>query len=59
MSETKLCAQCGQEKPIDDFSKSYKNLCEACVAENEKMKRATVKLWNLHSQNIISERKLL
>ena len=37
--ETKICAQCGQEKPIEDFSKSYKNLCKACVAENERKKR--------------------
>ena len=39
MSETKKCAQCGQEKPVEDFSKLYKNLCKACVAENVKAKR--------------------
>lgn len=38
--ETKICTQCWQEKPIDDFSKSYKNLCKYCVAENERNKRA-------------------
>lgn len=38
--EIKKCAQCGQEKPIEDFSKSYKNLCKSCVAENERNKRA-------------------
>ena len=40
MSETKKCAQCGQKKPIEDFSKSYKHLCKSCVAENERNKRA-------------------
>lgn len=40
MTETKICAQCKQEKPIEDFSKSYKNLCKACVAENERLKRS-------------------
>ena len=39
MTKTKICTQCGQEKPIEDFSKSYKNLCKACVAENERLKR--------------------
>lgn len=41
--ETKICAQCGHEKPIEDFSKSYKNLCKACVAENERKKRLETK----------------
>lgn len=41
--DTKICAQCGQEKPIEDFSKSYKNLCKACVAENERKKRLETK----------------
>ncbi|MDE7345324.1 MAG: hypothetical protein K2N48_01125 [Muribaculaceae bacterium] len=36
--KTKECAQCGQEKPIEDFSKSYKNICKACVAENKRLK---------------------
>ena len=40
--ETKKCAQCGQEKPIEDFSKSYKNFCKACVAENVKEKRKSI-----------------
>lgn len=40
--EIKKCAQCGQEKPIEDFSKSYKNLCKACVAENARVARQTI-----------------
>lgn len=55
MSEPKLCPQCGQEKPIEDFSKSYKNLCKTCVAENEKMKRATNKLLDLYRPTILPE----
>lgn len=39
MTEIKKCAQCGQEKPIEDFSKSYKSLCKSCVAERERLKR--------------------
>lgn len=39
MSEAKKCAQCAQEKPIEDFSKSYKGLCKSCVAERERLKR--------------------
>lgn len=42
MNEIKKCAQCGQEKPIEDFSKSYKNLCKACVAENMRVARQTI-----------------
>lgn len=44
MSETKQCAQCGQTKPIEDFSKSYKNLCKACVAENARIQRHKEKI---------------
>ena len=41
--ETKICAQCGQEKPIEDFSKSYKCFCKSCVAENQRKKRMEAK----------------
>ena len=42
MSEIKKCPQCGQEKPIEDFSKSYRNLCKSCVAENVREKRKSI-----------------
>lgn len=43
----KKCAQCGHEKPIEDFSKSYKNLCKACVAERERLKRKINKAFGV------------
>lgn len=43
----KKCAQCGQEKPIEDFSKSYKNLCKSCVAERERLKRKVNKAFGV------------
>lgn len=43
----KKCAQCGQEKPIEDFSKSYKNLCKSCVAERERLKRKINKAFGV------------
>lgn len=29
----KVCEICGKEKPLSEFSKSYKNRCKECVAE--------------------------
>lgn len=43
----KKCAQCGHEKPIEDFSKSYKNLCKSCVAERERLKRKINKVFGV------------
>lgn len=34
MSENKKCAQCGQEKPIEDFSKLSPEICIACEVSN-------------------------
>lgn len=31
--EKKKCEICGEMKPLDEFSKSYKHRCKACVAE--------------------------
>ncbi len=28
--ETKVCNICGQEKPVEDFSKAYKHICKEC-----------------------------
>lgn len=33
--ETKKCAQCGQEKTIEDFSKDFPSLCKNCAVWNE------------------------
>ena len=35
----KICEVCGQEKPAEAFSKSYKNRCRDCVAEQARQKR--------------------
>lgn len=35
----KICEVCGQEKPAEAFSKSYKNRCRQCVAELARYKR--------------------
>lgn len=40
MSEKiKRCEVCGEEKPLSEFSKSYKHRCKKCVAEETKFKR--------------------
>lgn len=40
MSEKiKRCEVCGEEKPLSEFSKSYKHRCKKCVAEETKIKR--------------------
>lgn len=54
MMDTKKCVQCGQEKPVEDFSKSYRNLCKACVAENVRAKRR-----NLFGEGFVSTRTIL
>ncbi len=43
-SDYKKCTECGQEKHISEFSKSYPNRCKACVAEHTRMVRAAQKL---------------
>ncbi len=40
----KQCSECGQEKHISEFSKSYPNRCKACVAEHTRQVRAAQKL---------------
>lgn len=35
----KLCEVCGEEKTLAEFSKSYKNRCKKCVAEETRLKR--------------------
>lgn len=37
--ETKTCEICGQDKPQSEFSKSYRNRCRACVAEQTRNAR--------------------
>lgn len=39
----KKCTECGQEKHISEFSKSYTNRCKACVAEHTRMVRERAK----------------
>lgn len=36
---TKICEICGQEKPAEAFSKSYRNRCRDCVAEQTRNAR--------------------
>lgn len=35
----KYCEVCGEEKTLAEFSKSYKNRCKKCVAEETRLKR--------------------
>lgn len=39
----KKCTECGQEKHISEFSKSYTNRCKACVAEHTRQVRERAK----------------
>ena len=39
--KTKKCEVCSEKKPIQDFSKAYKNRCKACVAAEARMHRAS------------------
>jgi len=39
MGQSKRCEVCGQFKPVEDFSKSYKNRCKKCVASMSRMRR--------------------
>ena len=39
MGQSKRCEVCGQLKPVEDFSKSYKNRCKKCVASMSRMRR--------------------
>ena len=50
----KRCEVCGQLKPVEDFSKSYKNRCKECVASMARIRR------NSHSEKKAEEyRKLM
>lgn len=37
--KTKKCEVCGETKPLEDFSKSYRNRCKPCVAEMRRKNR--------------------
>lgn len=37
--ETKKCEVCGEIKPQSEFSKSYRNRCRSCVAEQTRNAR--------------------
>lgn len=43
-NRTKKCEICGRELPISDFSKSYRNRCKVCVAEQGREQRKNGKL---------------
>lgn len=43
-SITKKCEICGKIKPIDQFSKYYRNRCKQCVAEQTRSIRALNKV---------------
>lgn len=42
-SDYKVCTECGQEKHVSEFSKSYPHRCKACVAEHTRMVRERAK----------------
>lgn len=50
MDKTKTCEICGQNKPQSEFSKSYRNRCRACVAEQT---RNTRHINGHHSTTVI------
>ena len=39
MNNTKICSQCGCEKPVEEFCKAYKNICKECRNENARSMR--------------------
>lgn len=41
---TKKCEICGAVKPIEEFSKSYRNRCKKCVAEQARNMRELKKI---------------
>lgn len=43
-NQTKKCEICGRELPISDFSKSYRNRCKVCVAEQVREQRKNGKM---------------
>ncbi len=43
METTRICAVCGKEKPVSEFSKSYPNRCKECVAEHTRKVRKEAK----------------
>ena len=42
-SDYKVCTECGQEKHVSEFSKSYPHRCKACVAKHTRMVRERAK----------------
>lgn len=50
--ETKTCEMCGKEKPISEFSKSYRNRCRECVADMTKQKRQSDRIIKLTMSSI-------
>lgn len=45
----KRCEICGEVKPLSEFSKSYKNRCKKCVAEETRSKRH----GNIHERTLV------
>ena len=45
----KRCEICGEVKPLSEFSKSYKNRCKKCVAEETRSKRH----GNIHERPLV------
>ena len=43
MTQVKQCCKCGVIKPIEEFSKSYKDTCKECVAAITRESRAAKK----------------
>lgn len=42
-SDYKVCTECGQEKHVSEFSKSYPHRCKPCVAEHTRIVRERAK----------------
>lgn len=50
-SDYKVCTECGQEKHVSEFSKSYPHRCKACVAEHTRMVRERAKQEQNRAEN--------
>nr|DAU14181.1 MAG TPA: restriction endonuclease [Caudoviricetes sp.] len=57
-SDYKVCTECGQEKHVSEFSKSYPHRCKACVAEHTRMVRERAKQEQNRAENTESRTEM-
>lgn len=54
----KVCEICGKEKPLSEFSKSYKNRCKECVAEITRENRHAKKIYREEMNQLMNKTRL-